>query len=28
MFYMAVAELFGYAKGNEWGVGHYRFVKR
>jgi cyclopropane-fatty-acyl-phospholipid synthase len=28
MFYMAVAELFGYASGNEWGVGHYRFVKR
>jgi cyclopropane-fatty-acyl-phospholipid synthase len=25
---MAVAELFGYANGNEWGVGHYRFVKR
>ena len=19
---------FGYANGNEWGVGHYRFVKR
>ena len=28
MFYMAVAELFGYANGNEWGVGHYRFNKR
>jgi cyclopropane-fatty-acyl-phospholipid synthase len=28
MFYMAVAELFGYAKGNEWGVAHYRFSKR
>jgi cyclopropane-fatty-acyl-phospholipid synthase len=28
MFYMAVAELFGYANGNEWGVGHYRFAKR
>ncbi len=28
MFYMAVAELFGYAGGNEWGVAHYRFVKR
>ncbi|AOY99676.1 cyclopropane-fatty-acyl-phospholipid synthase (plasmid) [Cupriavidus sp. USMAHM13] len=28
MFYMAVAELFGYGGGNEWGVVHYRFVKR
>ncbi len=28
MFYMAVAELFGYAGGNEWGVGHYLFSKR
>ena len=28
MFYMAVAELFGFANGNEWGVGHYRFQKR
>lgn len=28
MFYMAVAEFFGYAKGNEWGVGHYLFSKR
>jgi cyclopropane-fatty-acyl-phospholipid synthase len=28
MFYMAVAELFGYAKGNEWGVAHYRFSKK
>lgn len=28
MFYMAVAELFGYANGNEWGVGHYLFSKR
>jgi len=28
MFYMAVAELFGYAGGNEWGVGHYLFAPR
>jgi cyclopropane-fatty-acyl-phospholipid synthase len=28
MFYMAVAELFGYDGGNEWGVAHYRFSKR
>jgi len=28
MFFMAVAELFGYAGGTEWLVGHYRFVKR
>lgn len=28
MFYMAVAEFFGYAQGNEWGVGHYLFEKR
>ena len=28
MFYMSVAELFGYAKGNEWGVAHYLFEKR
>ena len=28
MFYMAVAELFGYAHGTEWGVAHYRFARR
>ncbi|WP_438395056.1 SAM-dependent methyltransferase [Caballeronia sp. DA-9] len=28
MFYMAVAELFGYAKGIEWGIAHYRFTRR
>jgi hypothetical protein len=28
MFYLAMAELFGCANGNEWGVAHHRFVKR
>ena len=28
MFYMAVAELFGYAAGSEWGVAHYLFEPR
>ena len=28
MFYMAVAEFFGYSQGNEWGVAHYRWTKR
>jgi cyclopropane-fatty-acyl-phospholipid synthase len=25
---MAVAELFGYAQGREWGVAHYLFTRR
>ena len=28
MFWMACAELFGYANGSQWGVAHYRFVRR
>ena len=28
MFWMACAELFGYAGGEEWLVGHYRFSRR
>lgn len=28
MFFMAVAELFGTRKGNEWGIGHYLFTPR
>ena len=28
MFWMACAELFGYAGGSEWGVAHYRFSQR
>ncbi len=27
MFYMAVAELFGYEEGAQWGVAHYRFAR-
>jgi cyclopropane-fatty-acyl-phospholipid synthase len=27
MFFLAVAELFGYAGGTEWFVAHYRFAK-
>ena len=27
MFFMAVAELFGYQGGSEWFVAHYRFVR-
>lgn len=28
MFFMAVAELFGFNGGSEWGVGHYLFAPR
>jgi cyclopropane-fatty-acyl-phospholipid synthase len=28
VFFLACAELFGYARGREWIVAHYRFVPR
>ncbi len=28
LFFLAVAELFGHRGGEEWGVAHYRFVRR
>ena len=28
MFYLACAECFGYDQGRQWGVAHYRFIKR
>ena len=28
LFFLAVAELFGYGDGEEWGISHYRFRRR
>jgi len=28
LFYLACSELFNYNEGEEWGVGHYLFVKQ
>jgi cyclopropane-fatty-acyl-phospholipid synthase len=28
LFYLACSELFAYRGGEEWGVGHFRFVKK
>lgn len=28
LFFIAVAEFFGYEGGRQWGVGHYRFVRQ
>ena len=28
MFYMAVAELFGFDDGRQWGVAHFRFARK
>ena len=28
LFFLSVAELFGHAEGQQWGVGHYLFERR
>jgi hypothetical protein len=28
LFFLACAEMFAFASGTEWGIGHYRFVQR